>query len=174
MLAVLLGWITDVNPFATLRFSEIGLIIGIAATLPLLILLLVIQELPYRAIQDIQYMLTRTLGPSLQNKHWTDLFILSAVAGFSEEVLFRGFLQPWLENSLDQTAALVVSNLIFALAHAITPIYALIAMLIGLYLGVCLDYHGERNLLIPMVIHTIYDFAAFILILRKYRQYKHT
>jgi membrane protease YdiL (CAAX protease family) len=92
------------------------------------------------------------------------------IAGFSEEVLFRGALQPWLENVTGITNGLLISNLIFALVHAVTPLYALLAMLMGLYLGMSLDYDTERNLLTPIVIHSLYDFIAFIVILRNYRK----
>jgi hypothetical protein len=33
-----------------------------------------------------------------------------------------------------------------------------------------LDYGAERNLLTPIVIHSLYDFIAFIVILRNYRK----
>ncbi|MDD1621185.1 MAG: CPBP family intramembrane metalloprotease [Methylococcaceae bacterium] len=169
IVAIGLGWIADVDPFASLIFSETALAEGLLATLPLLILFFVLQQLPYTALQKIRYLLLETLGPRLYRQHWTDLLILASIAGFSEEMLFRGVLQPWLENAWNMTAGLVASNLIFALVHAVTPLYALLAMLVGLYLGLCLDYGGERNLLIPMVIHSLYDFVAFVVILRNYR-----
>ena len=93
----------------------------------------------------------------------------ATIAGFSEELLFRGALQPWLENVTGIPTGLVISNAIFALVHAVTPLYALLAMLMGLYLGISLDYGGERNLITPIVIHGFYDFVAFIAILRDYR-----
>lgn len=171
IVAIGLGWIADVDPFASLTFSETALAEGLLATLPLLILFFVLQQLPYKALQKIRYLLLETLGPRLYRQHWTDLLILASIAGFSEEMLFRGVLQPWLENAWNMTAGLVASNLIFALVHAVTPLYALLAMLVGLYLGLCLDYGGERNLLVPMVIHSLYDFVAFVVILRNYRSY---
>ena len=169
IVALLLGWITGIDPFANLSFSEAALANGVLATLPLLVIFFAMQELPYPPIQKITQLLLETLGPCLYRRHWTDLLILASIAGFSEEVLFRGLLQPWLENSWDMMTGLIASNLIFALVHAITPLYALLAMLIGLYLGIFLDYGGERNLLTPIIIHTVYDFAAFIIILRDYR-----
>jgi membrane protease YdiL (CAAX protease family) len=35
---------------------------------------------------------------------------LAAVAGISEEILFRGVLQPWLENSWGIVAGLIISS----------------------------------------------------------------
>lgn len=58
-------------------------------------------------------------------------------------------------------AGLIGSSVLFGLVHAITPLYALLAMGVSIYLGLFLDYGGERNLLTPIVIHTAYDFLAF-------------
>jgi membrane protease YdiL (CAAX protease family) len=55
------------------------------------------------------------------------------------------------------------------LVHAVTPLYALMAALVGLYLGWTLDYGGDRNLLTPIIIHGLYDFLAFMALIRAYR-----
>jgi hypothetical protein len=67
------------------------------------------------------------------------------------------------------TAGLVGCNIIFGLAHAITPLYAVLATLVGIYLSLSLDYGGDRNLLVPIVIHGLYDFLAFVALMRAYR-----
>ena len=170
VLALALGWLADLDPFANLEFSESALGIGLLATGPLLLLFFAMQQLSYPPIQKIRDLLLDTLGARLAYRHWTDLLILAAIAGFAEEALFRGFLQPWLENGWGASVGLWLSNLLFALVHAVTPLYAVLAMLMGLYMGVMLDYGGERNLLVPMVIHAVYDFVAFVVILRDYRK----
>ena len=168
-LALILGWLFNVNPFADLSFNEQALANGILLTLPLLLLFFAMQQVSYAPFQRIRSLLLETLGARLHRCHWTDLLILAAIAGFSEEVLFRGAIQPWLEHATGMTEGLLLSNAIFALVHAVTPMYALLAMLMGLYLGMSLDFGGERALLIPIVIHGFYDFIAFIVILRDYR-----
>lgn len=64
---------------------------------------------------------------------------------------------------------LIGSNLVFALAHFITPTYALITGLMGVYLGFLLDAGGQRNLLTPILVHTLYDFLAFVVVVRTFR-----
>ena len=169
IVSLVLGWLMQIDPFATFYFSEISLAYGFFATLPLLMLFFAMQHMAYASIQQIRLLLQQTLGPVLGDRHWADLLVLACIAGFSEELLFRGTLQPGIENLWNMQAGLIVSNLIFALVHAITPLYMLLAFLIGLYLGVSLDYGGERNLLTPVVIHSLYDFIAFMVILRKYK-----
>ncbi|MDD2758781.1 MAG: CPBP family intramembrane metalloprotease [Methylomonas sp.] len=169
LLALILGWLLDVHPFVHLNFDEQALANGLLLTLPLLLLFLTMQQFPYVPLQKIRTLLMETLGARLNGCHWTDLLILAAIAGFSEEVLFRGVIQPWLENVSGMTGGLLLSNVIFALVHAVTPLYALLAMLMGLYLGMSLDFGGERTLLTPIVIHGFYDFIAFVVILKDYR-----
>lgn len=169
LVALFLGWIADIDPFESLHFSENAVFYGLFATLPLCMLFLAMQQLPIEAVQKIRQVLLDTLGPLMHKYNWADLLILSAIAGVSEEILFRGVIQPWMENSWGLMIGLIASNILFGLVHAVTPLYAVLAMSMGIYLGLFLDYGAERNLLTPIVIHTVYDFLAFMLILKAYR-----
>ncbi len=169
-IAVIIGWLTEINPFWDFYFSEAAIFYGIIGTFPLLVLFLISEHLPFKSFQKIKYLLQESLAKDLQHYPWTDLFILAAIAGISEEILFRGALQPWLEQSLGLNEGLIVSSLIFGLIHAITPLYAILATLISLYLGLALDYGESRNLLTPIIIHALYDFFAFIVLIRNYRK----
>ncbi len=95
-------------------------------------------------------------------------------AGISEELLFRGVLQPWLELKWGIPLGLIFSNMIFGFLHWVTPMYALIAGAVGIYLGLMLNVGGERNLLTPIAIHTIYDYMAFLVVARSYLQEQET
>ncbi len=169
VIAVVLGWIAGINPFANLHFSDTAILYGILGTAPLFLLFLFLQQLSTDSVVSIRRMLLETLAPGLQYCNWADLFVLSAIAGVSEEVLFRGILQPWFESAWGVNAGLIGSNLIFGLVHAITPLYTVLAALVGIYLGLALDYGGERNLWVPVIIHGLYDFLAFLVIMRSYR-----
>lgn len=170
VVALLLGWIADIDPFALLYFSEPALAIGIIGTAPLVLLFLAMEYLPQKSLVDIKDLLLRTLAPSLQQRHWTDLLLLASIAGVSEELLFRGVIQPWITASWGLTAGLYVSNIIFGLVHAVTPLYAVLVTVVGIYLSVSMDMGGgDSNLLIPIVIHSLYDFFAFIMLMRLYR-----
>jgi membrane protease YdiL (CAAX protease family) len=169
LVAIVLGWIAGIDPFADLNFSENAVINGLFGTLPLILIFLALEHMPHTSIQKIRQLLLETLGPSMYRYNWADLFILTAIAGVSEEVLFRGVIQPWMESSWGMTAGLIASNILFGLVHAITPLYAILATAVGIYLGLFLDYGGERNLLTPIVIHSAYDFFAFLAIMNAYR-----
>ncbi|MBE0470261.1 MAG: CPBP family intramembrane metalloprotease [Methyloprofundus sp.] len=169
LVAIVLGWVAGIDPFAHLEFNERVVFNGILGTLPLCIIFLALNQTQSDALEKIRKVLHDTLGPSLIKHHWTDLFVLAAIAGISEEILFRGVIQPWLENSWGMLAGLLISSLIFGLIHAVTLLYFIMATAVSVYLGMYLDYDNTRNLLAPIIIHGLYDFFAFMLILHAYR-----
>jgi membrane protease YdiL (CAAX protease family) len=169
IVALILGEIADINPIAQLYFSETAVLVGLLGTVPLFMLFLSMQYLPQKSLVIIKDLLMKTLAPSLQQRHWTDLLLLATIAGISEELLFRGVIQPWITVSWGLTAGLWVSNIIFGLVHAITPMYALLVTLVGVYLSLSMTVGGENNLLIPIIIHSLYDFLAFIALIRMYK-----
>lgn len=168
LIAMLIGWLTGVDPFIDIHFSETDIFIGLIATLPLFLIFMALYHLPFDALGQIKNTLLQTLGPLMHRSHWSDLLILAAIAGIAEEILFRGTLQPWMEANWGATAGLIGSNIVFALVHAVTPVYALLAGAIGIYLGLLLDYGDQRNLMTPIVVHGFYDFLAFLVIMRTY------
>ncbi len=169
LVAIILGLIADVDPFETIYFSEKSMLYGILGTIPLYLMYLAMEQMHTPSVRKIRQVLIETIGSSLHKKNWADLFILAALAGISEEILFRGVIQPWMENSWGMAIGLIGSSILFGLIHAVTPLYAILATCISIYLGLSLDYGGERNLLTPIVIHALYDFLAFISIIKSYR-----
>jgi membrane protease YdiL (CAAX protease family) len=169
IVAIVLGWIADIDPFANIIFSETAVFYGIIGTIPLFIFFVALYQIQIDAFQQVKRTLLETLAPSMHRYHWTDLFVLGAIAGITEEILFRGVIQPWMESSWGMTSGLIASSIIFGLVHAVTPLYALLATLVGIYLGLAMDYGGERNLLTPIIIHGLYDFLAFLVIVHTYR-----
>lgn len=169
LVALFLGWLVGINPFNMIFFSSTALFYGVIGTIPLFLMFLALEQLQQESIVNIRKFLLQTLGPSLYHYHWTHFLLLAGIAGLSEELVFRGVLQPWLEIHWGPAVGLFGSNLLFGLVHAVTPLYALLAGLVGLYLGLALDYGGDRNLLTPIIIHGFYDFLAFIALMRAYR-----
>jgi membrane protease YdiL (CAAX protease family) len=78
----------------------------------------------------------------------------------AEEVLFRGVVQVGLAEVFSEPLALVSTSAIFGLAHFASPAYALLAGLVGLYLGALFLLQG--SLLVPILAHALYDFVALL------------
>lgn len=83
--------------------------------------------------------LVKTLERILIIQSVSDLFILIVgvviVAGFVEEMLFRGFLQGSMEQATDVTKAVLVTALVFTLIH-FNPWWAIEILILGVLLGV--------------------------------------
>jgi len=81
-----------------------------------------------------------------------DICLISLWAGLAEELLFRGVIQAkW---------GLLAASILFGVLHFVTPAYALVAFMIGIYIG--LVHHFFQSLLIPIQLHTLYDFGALL------------
>jgi hypothetical protein len=52
----------------------------------------------------------------------------------------------------------------FGLAHFISLMYAVLAALIGLYLGIL--FIAFDNLAVPVIVHALYDFVALTYLVR--------
>jgi membrane protease YdiL (CAAX protease family) len=128
----------------------------------------------FSALERMKRIVLQLLGPSLAACRWYELVLVAALAGFGEELVFRGVLQRLLERWLDfggsgHIAGLIASNVIFGLLHFLTPTYALLAGLMGVYFGVLLDSTNPPSLVVPMVAHGLYDYLAFLLLRRAAR-----
>ena len=148
-----------------IRFDLAAVVIGCLSTLPLLGLLAYVYRSSAESLIEIRRILHEAIGQRLLHCSWLDLLFLAALAGVSEEFLFRGAFQLWLET-YHPYAGLVGCSLLFGLCHAVTPTYAVLATLIGAYLGWMMWWTEPPNLLIPILCHSLYDLVAFVVVRR--------
>jgi membrane protease YdiL (CAAX protease family) len=169
LLALGLGWVFSVDPVATMRNRPGHLAIqgvaaawGLAATAPLLVMLLLVDRFPVGPLRGLKQTVDDSILPLFAESELAALAILSLLAGIGEEMLFRGFLQTAIIDSLEGPTGIAVgigvSSLVFGLCHAITRTYFFTATLIGVYFGLLLLWTG--SLLAPIIAHTLYDFLA--------------
>ncbi len=175
VVALALGWIFHIDVLGRLTFSVAAIVVGLVGAVPPFALLLTTERFKIPALERIKRLLLETLGPSLLVCRWYDVVALAVVAGVGEEFLFRGALQPILERWTLSTgwswvAGLILSNVIFGLLHFITPTYAVLAGLMGVYFGLLLDATGSRNLCGPILAHGLYDYLAFVVLIRTVRR----
>lgn len=170
VVAFVLGWMVGHNPTETLSWNRNDFVLGVLTAGPLLLLLAVCLILPSQGIQQIREFLRDTIGPFLFRCRLMDLALLAALAGLCEEILFRGLVFQFLRQ-FHPGLAIIVSNLLFGLAHLVTPLYALLAAMAGLYLTALMVIDPSSNLLLPIVAHAVYDFVAFLVIIRDFRRH---
>lgn len=156
LLAIFLGWLFRQPPLETLVTDGTAALVGVAATLPLFAGALVVMRWPLGPLASVRKFTLEVICPVLATCTLPDLAATSLLAGLGEEMLFRGFLQAKLTQLAGPWTGLAVASLVFGVAHAVTPTYAVLAALIGVYLGWLWQVTG--NILTPIVTHALYDF----------------
>lgn len=167
--AFLGGWMFDCPATATLSWSLEDFGLGLLATVPMLVMLAICVLSRSEAMQKIRAFQRDAIGHLLDECRWYDIVLLALLAGVCEEVLFRGFLYLWLAR-FNSVIAVLISNLAFGAAHAATQLYFILAAFLGLYLTALIAVDPTPNLLIPITAHSVYDIAAFVVVLRDYRR----
>ncbi|MDJ0688198.1 MAG: CPBP family glutamic-type intramembrane protease [Xenococcaceae cyanobacterium MO_188.B32] len=87
-------------------------------------------------------------------------FITASVAApIFEEIMFRGFLLPSLTRYVPVWSSIVISGLIFAIAHlSLSEVLPLATL--GIILGFV--YTRSRNLLAPMLLHSLWNSGTLL------------
>jgi membrane protease YdiL (CAAX protease family) len=158
LVAWLVGVLGGFTPWDALRFDVGHLALGIAATIPPLAGLALLTRSRWPPIQRLLREMEQTIAPLFRGCTMMDFVVIALAASLGEELLFRGAVQTWGVRVAGLPVGVLVASALFGLAHFITPTYALIAGAIGLYLGVLFAATG--NLLVPVVVHALYDFLA--------------
>ena len=167
-LAVLLGWVTGIRPFTGFRVTLPAIAIAVAATLPLMWWIVWSMRTPWRPIAKLREEAREALAPLFASLPTWHLAVISILAGVAEEVFFRGVVQVGLGTLTNVWIGLIAASLLFGLAHLVTPSYAVVASLFGVYLGLLLIW--TDNLLVAILVHALYDFIALTYILRLWRE----
>jgi uncharacterized protein len=120
-----------------------------------------IKELPDQIA--IQYM-----KGALKNPFYLVTALLTVVifAPVIEELLFRGFLQTFLKNSMKRKSAIIITSILFALFH-FSPSQKLsnFTLLISLFVLSCFLgflYERQKSLIAPIVLHSTFNFMSIL------------
>lgn len=147
-----------VSPHDHLGFSIRNILIGMLAVGPLAVFLWWFMRTEIKSLADFrvsQIDFFADLGFRLTPIR---ILMISLAAGICEELLFRGVLQVALYPITPVAIAILLPSTIFGLLHMRTIIYAVIAGLVGAYLGLLFALTG--SLLAAIVCHTVYDIIA--------------
>lgn len=178
VLALLFGWLFGQSPSATIGLTAWAVILGAVAALPPLVGLMISRRVSWRPMQAVWQSLDDIVVPLFRNCTWTELAGISLLAGVGEELLFRGLLQTalaqWSGDFLPHTAsaavagdwlALLAVGIVFGALHAVNAAYAILAAVMGVYLGWL--FLATGNLAVPILTHGLYDFAALAYLLHR-------
>ena len=179
--AWLAGWLIGVLPLEFFFWSWQEALLGVAATVPMLVMFFLCLRWPIGPLRPIKRFCDQIIRPLLSPCTLLDLAGISLLAGLGEEMLFRGVFQAgfamWIGN---EWIALALASVLFGLCHAITPAYTVLATIMGAYLGWLFLRSASlvgnagtdsvtSNLLPSVIAHSFYDFTALIVLLRVQR-----
>ena len=151
-------------PFGRFAWTWGGLAAGIAATAPLLVGLQWCLHTRWGPVRRLMESVEEKVRPLFACAGTPTLALVALLAGLGEEALFRGVIQDALGRHVPGWAAIVCASLLFGAAHWVTTTYAVVAGLVGLYLGIL--YELGDNLLAPIVTHALYDLVALRMLVR--------
>ena len=85
--------------------------------------------------------------------------VVSLVAPVWEEMIFRGFLLPSFTRYFRMDVSVLLSSLIFALAH-----FSMERLIPLTFLGMlmCVVYARSKNILAPIILHSLWNAFAFV------------
>ncbi len=90
---------------------------------------------------------------------WTRFLLMLALGGmivpFAEELFFRGLVYSWMRGRLGVGSSVFASALVFGLAHAVFPMVAIGAFLVGLALAFVYERNG--TLWAPVAVHAVFN-----------------
>jgi len=173
LLAVGLGWLIGQPIWAKIHWNVKDALAGAVLTGPLLAGLWLGVNYPWGPWGRLVRVLEQFVVPLFRRCGVWQLAAISLLAGVGEEVLFRGVFQDaavqWLSGLWGQEVGVWLAvgavSAVFGLLHWISPFYALLAGLIGAYLGWQRIQSG--NLLGPIVSHALYDFIALVYLTKR-------
>lgn len=164
IIALALALVFGLRPWLTIEFSSGALGLSVLATVPMVAAVLVLMQFRWGWVQALRHIVEDHLLPLFSDAGPAAVFAVALAAGIGEELLFRGVIQAGLEELIGPMAALSVASLLFGLAHAVTTAYFVLTFLMGLYLGWL--YQATGNLLVPMMVHFLYDWIVLAWYLR--------
>lgn len=163
-----LGWLLESPLFEQVYLRWEAVAWGVVATFPPLLGAWWCAHAKWGPFLRLMREVEERLIPLFADCSRFELAVISLLAGLGEEGLFRGVIQTILSDWLDRWGALLATSMLFGLGHFITPTYTVLAGLLGLYLGGL--FMAYDNLLLVIVVHALYDFAALIYLIGRQKQ----
>ena len=138
---------------------------GLLATLPMLVIFWLLVNSTWPMMRQLREQVQWLIDEMFPSRSIAQFAMVAILAGVGEELLFRGAIQSVLGNWTSPVIGLVITSLLFGLAHALSKLYFLFAVAVGAFLGwMTLKY---SDLVAPMVAHGVYDFLALVYLSRQ-------
>jgi membrane protease YdiL (CAAX protease family) len=140
---------------------------GVIVALAMLVVFFWMVHSSRAAVRELRQQVESLIGQMFPAGSVAQFGLVALLAGVGEELLFRGVIQTLLSQWTTPVAGLLITSILFALAHALSKLYFFLALIIGLCFGWLVYQYND--LLAPMVAHSLYDFVALVYLSRTSR-----
>jgi len=164
--ALAIGWAVGRPVAPLLRPTAVDSLLAFPATIPPLVVLWVVIRSPWPPFRRLVAEVDAHVAPLFAECSGLQLVLIALAAGVGEEALFRGGLLLAVD-SVGWPVALLATSALFGLVHLVTPAYAALAGVVGLYLGALALWSG--GVWLPAAVHALYDFVALIVLVHSRR-----
>ena len=167
-LAISLALIFGLAPWLDMQPTLSAIVLGVLTTLPLLASMLLIAHSQWQWASALDRLVRDVVATLFAKSSRSAIVLVSLMAGLCEELLFRGVIQGGLAQLIGPWWALALASLLFGLAHALSKAYFVVTTLAGLYFGWLYLWTG--SLMVPIIAHALYDWAALEYYLKEHRR----
>ncbi len=161
---LVVGWWIGTPILEVTRVDLHSGVLALAATLPLVAFVFWGLRTEFAFLARLRELVRKAIVPLFASCSLLEILLISIMAGIGEEVFFRGFLQGSLARVVNPWIALALVSALFGLAHYVSLGYAIVAGLLGVYMGTLVLVTG--NLFVAIAVHALFDFAALLFISR--------
>jgi uncharacterized protein len=159
LVGLLLIWWFDLPLAAGFEAPALAIAGAALAVVPMLLAVAWIERQAYAWVAELKQISEQLVELLFRHARPGAVVLVALLAGFGEELLFRGVLQQGLAGLIGPVAAWLLASLAFGAVHALTRAYFIIATLMGLYLGALYALTG--SLLLVSLAHAGYDYLVF-------------
>jgi membrane protease YdiL (CAAX protease family) len=168
LIALGIGWYRGASPWSFIRWEASAVLWAMLATLPPVVLGWLMLRFPVGPLRSLRALSQKLVRQVFAGSPIWQLAFVSAWAGVAEELLFRGVIQQLASERFGLLTGLLIGSVLFGFAHPLSALYFIFTALMGVYLGwiwIASDY----NLLVPMIVHGLYDFLLLALMVRGFK-----
>ena len=166
VLAIVIAYFAKIPFWDMLTVTPFAVAFGVLGTFPMFLLCYLVYKLPGKAIEFTRRFMKTMYHDFVRHCSVMQLLLVAMMSGIGEELLFRGILQTTITHwcggeTRGLVLAIVITSILFGLAHPISKLYVFLCFVIGLYLGAVFVWSGN-NLIAPILLHAIYNFVIFL------------
>ncbi|WP_165069601.1 CPBP family intramembrane glutamic endopeptidase [Paludisphaera rhizosphaerae] len=162
--SLLLGWLLGHAPLKRFGWDFHAGATGALLGVPLAFLLVASLRWRFAPFIWLRRLFDDEFVPLLANSTWDDLALIAVATGVGQEMMFRGVFQQTLMDLCGDAWGVVLASFLFAVLHPVSISYALLTLVVGLYLGTV--YAVSGNLLASITCNIAYVFIFMSCLLR--------